>query len=231
MLVKNEADRWLIETIAQMQKLCDRLIFLDDGSTDETPEICEQYGEVHRSRDSFWATNEIMQRRALWDLATAEAKEGDWILCLDADEILVGDIEYLKRDIEIFGNALPKSSIAFPLYDMWDEEHYREDQYWNAHTRPWEMMVRYHPSIKYVWREQKLHCGRFPLNAGQPINAEKSLYFIPKIKIKHMGWSTPEDRRRKYIRYINADPDGKYGIKAQYESILDENPNVVRFEP
>lgn len=45
-----------------------------------------------------------------------------------------------------------------------------------------------------------------------------------------MGWSRKEDREGKYSRYKKLDPDAIYGIKAQYDSILDINPNLVKWE-
>jgi len=38
--------------------------------------------------------------------------------------------------------------------------------------------------------------------------------------------SKKEDRIKKYLWYMEKDPEGKYGIMAQYQSILDENPNL-----
>jgi len=37
----------------------------------------------------------------------------------------------------------------------------------------------------------------------------------------------PADRLAKYYRYKKLDPDGRYGIKGQYLSILDPKPHLV----
>lgn len=49
------------------------------------------------------------------------------------------------------------------------------------------------------------------------------------MKIKHYGWARPEDRIKKYQRNMMYDPEGKYNPREQYESILDPNPNLVKW--
>lgn len=222
MLVKNEEHRWLRETLTEMKKVCDRIVVLDDGSTDRTPFICAEYGGakvIHKS-NSLWATNEVQRRKELWGLAQPE--HGDWIVCLDADEILT-DAEDLPKILKLIDLNYPDiGSVHLPLFDMWNSKHYRNDSYWTAHNRQWDIAVRYDQNKQYVWRETALHCGRFPLNAADKACGSN-------MKIKHMGWSTPEDRLTKYTRYMQADSDGKYGSLEQYKSILDEDPNLEEF--
>lgn len=220
-LVRNEADRWLKTVLEQMVKVCDKVVIVDDGSTDETPEICSQYGEVHRRYTSQWATNEVMRRKELWALATREAKDGDWVLCLDADET-IPLIELLPEVLKQVETA-ECDGLGFRLYDMWNETHYRDDQWWRGHKGLWPMCVRYNANKEYIWNETPLHCGRFPKNAIDRLAQSE-------IAIQHWGWSKPEDRQVKYERYMKADPEGKWGFIGQYESILDPNPNLVEFK-
>jgi hypothetical protein len=111
---------------------------------------------------------------------------------------------------------------TFKLYDMWDRDHYREDQWWNAHTRDWPVMVRY-LGEKNEWPDRLAHCGRYPQTMGRGGG------FATPNRIQHWGWATPEDRLAKYERYKLHDPDCKFGVKEQYESILDLHPNLVRW--
>ena len=112
----------------------------------------------------------------------------------------------------------------FRLYDLWDESHYREDEYWSAHQTPRPFLIRYVPGIQYEWRETPQHCGRLPL----------TIYSFPgkssELRLKHFGWAKKEDRLLKYDRYLQLDPDAKYGWREQYASILDENPHLVSWE-
>lgn len=222
MLVKNEADRYLRKVLEQMFQICDKIIILDDCSTDNTMDICLEYTPyVYGSDKSEWATNEVSQRKRLWDITRAFAKDGDWILCLDADETMT-HVNDIKKVIEI-ADINQVKAISFKLYDMWNDKEYRDDQYWTAHQRDWVFMVRYDVNNEYEWREQALHCGRFPVNAFEGLILSSSM------KVQHWGWATKEDREKKYKRYMEADPNGEYGILAQYQSILDEKPNLKEF--
>jgi len=219
LLVRNESGRWLEKVLEQM-KICDDIVVLDDGSTDDTPDICRSYGaDVFYSDRSYWGTNELKQRKFLWELATHGARESDWIICLDADETF--DHPELVKSYILQADNAGCNGLGFPLYDMWSETHYRNDELWNAHLRPWVMAVKYEKKDWY-WRETALHCGRFPMNAGCKIAT------CP-VRIQHWGWSRPEDRRIKFDRYMKADPNGKNGSLEQYLSIMDENPNLRRF--
>ncbi len=218
MLVRNEADRYLrasLESIAW----CDRIVILDDASTDSTPEICRSYADVYvRVPEPLFTKNELLLRKRLWSLAT---QKGGWVLIVDADELLEPKCARAIRPL-LQGSPLVKW-VSFRLFDMWSLTHYREDNYWNAHTKHWPMMFLYDPSKTYVWREQPVHCGRYPLNAIEGVG------FTTNLRIKHMGWARPEDRRAKYERYKAHDPEWRYGRREQYESILDEAPNLVEY--
>lgn len=219
-MVRNEQGRWLEKVLDQMKSICNDIVTLDDGSTDDTPEICKNYGEVWYSDRSYWGTDELRQRKFLWELATHGAREGDWILCLDADETFANP-EVVKPYI-LQADKYDCNGLGFPLYDMWSLTHYRDDYLWNAHERMWVMCVRYEDK-EYFWHNQPLHCGRFPMNAGCRIASSP-------VRIQHWGWSRPEDRRIKYERYLKADPQGKNGSLAQYLSIMDSEPHLVKFK-
>jgi len=220
MLVRNESGRYLEKVLEQMRSVCDKIIVLDDCSTDNTPEICRAYGAVvFESHKSLWGVNELLQRQRLWNYVEVLAQPGDWILCLDADETF--DRPNLIRDYIKQAEGAGCNSLAFTLYDMWDETHYRDDHYWQAHNGVWPFCVKYE-DIDYFWKETPLHCGRFPMNAGVRIAT------CP-VRIQHWGWARPEDRKEKYDRYMKADPEGKSGCLGQYESILDPKPVLRRF--
>ena len=223
MLVRNEAGWWLSQTVEQLVQVCSRVVVVDDASTDETPLICHQLGAiVHGSPRPLWETNELSQRQRLWGLAVEQAGPGGWILCLDADELLEPRAIEELPSIAALAEQHACDGLAFGLYDMWSPTYYRDDHLWTAHKRPWIMAVRYDPKRTYTWKETPLHCGRFPLNAC-------TKYCGTGLRLKHMGWSRPGDRREKYERYRRSDPEGKWGIPEQYESILDPEPNLVEF--
>jgi len=222
MLVRNEEERWLKDVLIRMKLLCDKVIILDDDSTDNTAQICRNFNcEVYTSEKSLWGVNELIQRQKLFQLGISYANNNDWLICLDADEVLViQHISYLKHVMKSVSNGI--NGLAFRLYDMWNEKQYRADNLWTAHNRYWTMAIRYRENFNYEWIQRPLHCGRFPMNSSP----QTMPTFIP---IKHMGWSREEDRIKKYNRYIEVDPQGKHGLISQYLSILDENPNLAEF--
>jgi glycosyltransferase involved in cell wall biosynthesis len=102
-IVRNEEanlPRWL----AAVRPVAEEIVAVDSGSTDRTVEILEQAGARVARRE--W-TGYADQRNYLADLCT-----GDWILMLDADEVLgPQSTESLLR----FKAAPPAGCVAFAL--------------------------------------------------------------------------------------------------------------------
>jgi glycosyltransferase involved in cell wall biosynthesis len=221
MIVRNEADRYLKDVLTQLKLISDKIIILDDNSTDNTPYLCNVMGaDICINSQRQWDKNEVSLRSQLWEIVKRSVNNNDWILCLDADELFIDShIPFIKY---LFKNESNKvDSIGFKLHDMWDEEHYRDDELWQAHKHYWCMAIRYKDNIDYKWSNKTLHCGRFPLNSAKAM--------IPtEIPILHMGWSKIEDRIKKYAQYMYIDPEGKNGNLEQYKSILDKYPNLKK---
>ncbi|WML35489.1 glycosyltransferase [Clostridium sp. OS1-26] len=223
MLVKNEADRYLENVLKYAAQYIDRAVILDDGSTDNTVEVCKRILKdipltiVSNKVSGF--NNEVNLRKQLWDMAVKT--NPDWILCLDADEIFEDKVKY---EITNLINQPYYDYYDFRLYDFWDKEHYREDKYWCAHKYYRSFLVRYQPNFIYVWNETPVHCGRLPLNIYNLPGA------ISNLRIKHYGWCNEKERIEKYDRYMSHDPEGRYGVVEQYDSILDEIPNLVEWK-
>lgn len=220
MLVRNEADRYLIRVLQHAARYIDAAVILDDASEDNTVEVCRQALQgiplIIHSNNGPHFHNEIVLRKQLWEMAAGTGP--DWILILDADEI------FEERAPAVLKELARRPDVyyySFRLYDMWDESHYREDAYWSAHKWYRPFMVRYIPDFNYTWKETPLHCGRFPVNIDS-FKGENS-----ELRIKHLGWLKPEDRLKKYFRYKALDPDSRYGVAEQYQSILDPRPNLL----
>ena len=123
-----------------------------------------------------------------------------------------GHIEKLPRIIESAQNA---NGIRF-RFDMWNETDTEMMKLWTAHKRPWVLFCEYRMPINNMNGMKQLYIvGGFPINAADKFEA-----VTEPLHIQHWGWSRSEDRQAKYDRYMQADPDGKFGILAQYKAYL-----------
>lgn len=220
MIVKDEASRFLRQILEEHRKYIDEAVIIDDGSTDDTAELCREVLKgipLHLIQNPVSRfSNESELRRQQWDAVAATRPE--WILNLDGDEV------FEARFAEEVGFLLRTEScdlFCFRLYDFWDDDRYREDMYWQAHHSYRPFLIRYREDFTYLWNDLPQHCGRLPENIFELPHQ------LSNLRLKHLGWSKPEFRLEKYLRYMVLDPDGRYGWKEQYQSILDQNPRLV----
>lgn len=222
MIVHNESGRYLKRVLEAAKKYADSFVIIDDASTDDTVKVCKDVLKdkkltIIENKVSMFA-NEYKLRKLQWEQTIKE--NPDWILFLDADEEFESSI---NEKIKYLMDNNDVDAYCFRLFDMWNENQYREDELWRNDTyRPF--MVRYQPKFHYRFRKTNQHCGRMPANVLR-LN-----YVESDIRVKHYGWMSETDRKEKYERYKKLDPEGKFGNKEQYESILDKNPNLVDFE-
>lgn len=195
-LARNEADRHLKRVLGRCNQFSDRILVLDDRSTDQTLAIARSMGCVVRTRTDLemWG-NESPARKELWDFALEHATEwDDWVLICDADMELVGDVRGLCQTEEL-------NAWSFVLYDMWDQAHYREDDFWQGHRhhRPWLFAPRRVPEgFVPEWPGRGLHVGHFPPNMPLSVGlAPHSEYFW-----LHWAYSSPKLRAEKKAQYL-----------------------------
>ncbi|WP_339253011.1 glycosyltransferase [Paenibacillus sp. FSL P2-0136] len=220
MIVKNEGTRFLRQVLEEHRKYIDEAVIIDDASTDDTADICREALEgipLHLIQNPVSLFhNESELRKQQWEAVVATRPE--WILNLDGDELFEScfpeEVDSLLRtaDCDLF---------CFRLYDFWDEASYREDMYWQAHQSYRPFLLRYREDFTYTWNDLPQHCGRLPENIFELPHQ------LSNLRLKHLGWSKPEFRLEKYLRYMLLDPDAEYGWKEQYQSILDPKPRLV----
>lgn len=224
MVVRNEETRYLRRVLEGLVGHIDEAVIIDDASTDHTTALCEEILSdipLHliKNKTSMFA-DEASLRQLQWNETVKTSP--DWILNLDSDELVEAsfwdDAQTILCDTTL-------QRCDFRLYDMWNDTQYREDTFWNAHKTGKTFLLRYHAGYFYQWKQTKQHCGRFPYNIDQLPKA------VTEYRIAHLGWSTAKDRAEKYARYQRLDPDAVYGIRGQYDSILDAAPRLIDWQP
>src|SRR3954468_442057 len=91
MIVRDE-EEMLPRSLAAVQGAVDEIIVVDTGSSDRTVEIAKSFGAKVIERE--WTGSFADARNASFDAAT-----GDWIMFLDADEVLVADDAQRLREV------------------------------------------------------------------------------------------------------------------------------------
>lgn len=105
----NEADR-IESCLTALRGWADEIIVLDSGSQDGTPELARQFTEhVH---ETDWPGYGRQKQRAL-DLAT-----GDWVLSIDADEVVSEDLKAEIDWVLAQGVSLRGNEVEFDAYTL-----------------------------------------------------------------------------------------------------------------
>jgi len=105
MICRDEADR-IENALKPLAGWADEIIVLDSGSEDDTVEICRRYTDKVEVTD--WPGFGVQKQRAL------DRARGDWVLSLDADEVVS---ETLKAEIDLIlshHGAAPFSGYRLP---------------------------------------------------------------------------------------------------------------------
>lgn len=220
--IYNEEHRFLEKCLKNMREITNKLVIIDDGSTDNSYNIAIKYATELLQTNHIYNENEANLRIKLWNKCGEIADEGDYIFINDADEIFTKNSTL--HFYEEFNKAikLQAEAIGFYRYEMWNENQYRKDELWWSDTSCIRC-ARYKKNYEYYWKEWKIHGGSLPFNAY-------GNYYPAKLQIQHWAYSSLELRNEKIKFYQQYDSDDKYEIEGKYKSILDKNPNLINFK-
>jgi glycosyltransferase involved in cell wall biosynthesis len=220
MVGKNESNRFLEPVLQRLSTQVDKIIFTDDCSDDHTAEIASKYAEVFKTDKTLFTENEGNLRSNAWRNLEKFAKEGDWIVAIDCDEML-----YQDRDLDLKHvlDQSPYDVVNVRFYHMWNETQYRVDKLWAPNNS--SRIFRYRNNGTFF--DKKLACGSEPTYVVQWVR-QKNYFLHSGLMMQHLGYVRDEDKVSKYNRYISIDK-GEFHNLQHIESIMDTNFVLVNW--
>jgi len=209
----NESEKGnLRRFLNNMVEYCDELVAYDDGSTDDSYDICCEYMEeaniIRSEKNDF--CNEIAHKQVLLELALSKKPRA--ILWLDCDSILdrgatEGGVRQIVKD------SKPGDLVFFHLLNFWRSyTWYRLDQGYNALNVPtiWMNNGNLKFNIEYGLHKPQMPQG-FTRHVACPY------------QILHFGFSTKESIVAKYLHYKEVGVTGW-----DLDRIVDESTLTVK---
>lgn len=208
----NEAEL-ILGFIDNVTKYFDAIIFLDDGSDDNTWELAKHEKIIIKARKWRIGFNDLENRNILLNIASFLNSE--WLCFLDIDERI--DARYC--DFEKFENDSRIRAAAF------------------AHVTVWNSVEEYCTTIPNSQNGILRHARMFRTNGRLQINTYKSkLHFLTvpvpadivhvDVVIKDLGCQSRTRRQRKYCLYIKEDSANDF--PEGYNYLLDDTPPCKR---
>lgn len=176
------------ECLDRLVELVDEIVVVDNGSTDGTLEVYKKYPQivaVKQTKGFDEGRDKILAHQL------AKARQPDWILWIDADEVFE---EALTRvDLDKYMTNPSLGAVWFRLYHFWGSKtHYRIDGPWLRYTAfPQRMMWR--ETGKEYFRDMKFHNGGI---MGVTLRSITSPF-----RLKHFGYVYPEQIQAKQKTY------------------------------
>ena len=218
MIGRNESSRFLEDVLQKLSSQVDKIIFTDDCSTDNTPEIAAKYAEVFQSPEPLFKVHEAKLRAYAWGNMEKFAKKGDWIVAIDCDEKLF----HLENiDIRTALSQSPQDVVNVRFYHMWNENQYRVDKLWAPNNS--SRIFRFVEGGGFANR--KLACGSEPTYVSDWIR-QGNFWKDSKLVMQHLGYILDQDKQIKHERYTEID-GGEFHNLSHINSILDTNPVLI----
>ncbi len=198
--IKN-VEKWIKRLIIQLDKVCDKILILDDGSTDRTfQEIANAIIKPKRVRirkqeiPFHGGRDRIMLHK--W----AAEFNPTWIVAPDGDELWEeGKEEELKT--LLLNTPEYIEAWTFPFFYLWDDEnHYRDDG--SYHNVTAVRAFRYNKDE--LPKDSSSHSVALP-----KVIVERRRIKQADIRMKHFGYMEKGDRIVRYNYYTDRDKDPK----------------------
>ena len=192
-ITKNEEDR-LPKTLEAVKDIADEIVVVDSGSTDRTVEIAKKFGAKVFIEE--WKGYGAQKQSAL------QKCKGEWILFLDADEVIDKDLkEEIKRVIqkqEAVGYKIRRRTVYLgkPLKFLWNNEYLLR-------------LVRKDANPKWVG------------NIHEKLSVGGKVRTLKRGTIYHYTYRSLKEHYLKSIKYAELTAEERY--------IRGKKPSLVRF--
>ncbi len=226
MVTKNESQRYLRSCLEHLSTFVDGIAVYDDRSDDGTRDIVKDYTPYLTERPydapGFMDHEARFREQAWWWFEEALAPTtDDWVLCIDADEFLVGDTPDTRSEIErVLGKQNTQAvRIRFPeVFDVrvapdgtLTHPFHRLDGWWGK--------IIGHRLFKYktggTYNNKKMGCGAEPTYVNElPMLGDR----LHGLHMLHLGYAFREDQVRKHRRYTQLHGHGH--LDAHVHSII-----------
>lgn len=213
-VVRNE-EKFVRQCLENIKGVVDEIIVVDGQSTDSTVRICREYTDrIYYRKPQGFANPD-------YQFAIEQATR-DWVLVIDADELLSEDVLASLRDLS---GTEDYAAYAFPRRNYYDQKGLR----WTSHVAYPDYQVR------LSRRDSILYTGRIhetPQITGKTKHLDDRYYMIHLVP----GSYEFRDFKSHYIRFarIQARQEGLnlprpvYFLKACSDFAWTVNENLVR---
>lgn len=226
MVTRNEAHRYLDCVLSTLSPYVHEIHVYDDLSTDSTPQLAADYGgRVTRRPPNVptFLAHEGQFRQAAWHAFEEEMRPGpeDWVLCLDADELLVAP-DGLLAAIDAAGAC---SSVVIPIPEVFGHSApatvltpetvlVRVDGFWAGLEQA--RLLRFRQGG--VFTNAVMGCGSTPSYASVEVSSTANA----GVQLLHLGYLDPLDRIDKHNRYA-----GRTGHSAAHVASILTPPTLT----
>ena len=195
--LKNE-ERWIEKSLDAASSICDSIVVIDNGSTDNTVKICKSFPKVVEVRNQHSLPfDDTRDKNTLLQMALE--RDPDYVLTLDGDEILQVDAKDLFFE-ELTILYPEKAIFEFEFLYMWDKpDQYRYD---GSYSMEWfGRLLKISPQPA----DLKFDPTNYPGNGHCPHLPQKSVGLNKSVrsrmKIFHYGFFDEGLRQEKFQRY------------------------------
>ena len=201
--IKNE-ERWIEKSLKMCSEVCQKIVVVDDGSTDDTLKICKKFPsvvDIHNQKDIPF--DETRDNNTLLDMAMKF--KPDFLLGIDGDQIIMPNMKHiLKEDLTILDSESKVYQIqALEVRDKPNKIRINDKTtsgFFSTILRLKDQPDNLHyEKMKFPGN---VHCPKIPQNAYRQKNPA-----VTRCKILHYSLYDEKIRNEKYNFLTKLDPN------------------------